>query len=95
MPDDRSSGFLGGGSVVRFNSADNSGSVSGIPNKKRSKNQQHPFDDEEKDDKKEEFRSSEAVDNSSLLKATLNSLASLNFAKIIKKNKIKKTESED
>ena len=90
MADDRSSGFFGGSSFVRFNSQD---TVTGIPDKKRSRSQNSTpeKDDEEKD--KEEVKTSEYVDRSAQLSATLNSLAAQNFVNVIKNksdNKAKK-----
>lgn len=90
MADDRSSGFYGSG-YVRFNTSDNSGSVAGIPNKKRSKDQQPESDEKEKGEKKDELKDSEYVDRSAQLRATLNSLAMLNVASVIKQNKPAKT----
>lgn len=87
MPDDRSSGYFGGSSFVRFNSADTSGSASGIPDKKRSKEQQAEAEKDEKDEetnKDGNQNNSEFVDRSAQLRASLNSLAMLNFSSVIK-----------
>ena len=82
MANDRSSGFLGGSSFVRVNSTD---SVSGIPDKKRSKNQQTRQDQENDDNNaNNDLNGSEFVDRSAQLNATLNSLAMINVANVIK-----------
>lgn len=84
MPDDRSSGF-GGRNFITFNSHDNSGRVTGIPDKKRSKDQSSQ-QEEETEEKKDEFKTSEFVDRSAQLSASLDSLAMLNAARVFKKN---------
>lgn len=102
MPDDRSSGYLGGGGYIRFNGKDHSGIVSGIPDKKRSKNHHQQSDEDENTENKDELRNSEYVDRSAQLSATLNSLAMLNVADVLKnkaknasiaKNKKQETEN--
>lgn len=79
MPDDRQSGLSGSG-LIRFNRSDY-GSISGVPDKRRSKNQQ---EQEEKKEESEESPKPEYVDRSAQLRATLNSLAMLNVASVIK-----------
>lgn len=89
MPDDRSSGFFGGsGGVVRFNNND---SASRIPDKKRSRNQQQEPDNEEEKREDNEFNNSEFVDRSAQLSATLNSLAMINVANVLKNKSTSKT----
>ena len=94
MPDDRSSGFMGGSAFVRFNQSDN---ASRIPDKKRSKdeNQSQESDDDQNDNKSgKSLRQSEFVDRSAQLRATLNSLAMLNAANVLKdKNNHKNSQA--
>lgn len=96
MPDDRSSGYLGSASFVRFNKHDKSGIVTGIPDKKRSKEEQNKKNDDDDDkDKNNDFRASEFVDRSAQLNASLDSLAMLNAASIIKTNLADKRAMEE
>jgi len=102
MPDDRSSGLLGGSGYIRINGMDNAGIIPGIPDKKRSKDQRQQSDEDKKKENNEEFKNSEYVDRSAQLSATLNSLAMLNVADVLKNksknntsSKTKKQETEN
>jgi len=98
MPDDRSSGSFGSSGYIRFSGIDGSGRVPGLLDKKRSKDQHPQPEKDDKDDKKE-FKSSEFVDRSAQIRATLNSLAMLNVADVLKNksNKVNlpQTKKED
>jgi len=83
MPDDRSSG-LGGKGYIRIGGMDNSGIIPGIPDKKRSKDQHQQSDEDKKKNNNDELKNSEYVDRSAQLSATLNSLAMLNVADVLK-----------
>jgi len=83
MADDKS---FGGGKFISFKSGDFSGSTAGIPDKKRSRDQQYFQNNENEEEKPKEAAPSDFVDNSSHLRATLNSLAILNVANIIRKD---------
>ena len=80
MPDNGQSGL--GSSIIRFNGS--SGTVSGVPDKKRSRDENEPNDKNKKDNNEQEGAKSEYVDRSAQLRATLNSLALLNVANIKK-----------
>jgi hypothetical protein len=84
MPDDRSSGLQGGSGYIRFNGMDGSGIIPEIPDKKRSKNQSGQAEEDEKKETQVELKNSEYVDRSAQLRATLNSLAMLNVADVLK-----------
>lgn len=84
MPDDRSSGLPGGSGYIRFNGMDGSGVIPEIPDKKRSKNQSDHPEDSEKKENQEELKESQYIDRSAQLRATLNSLAMMNVADVLK-----------
>ncbi|MDD3013126.1 MAG: hypothetical protein PHC34_05430 [Candidatus Gastranaerophilales bacterium] len=90
MPDDRPSGLSGSSGYIRFNGMDNSGIIPGIPDKKRSRDQHQQSDEDKNKENKDELKSSEYVDRSAQLSATLDSLAMLNVADVLK-NKSKNT----
>lgn len=82
MVDDRSSNFSSG--RVSFSKADNSGIVSGLPDKKRSKDENQEFDDVKKDSDNDNSENLNFVDRSAQLRSALNFLAMINMPKIIK-----------
>lgn len=96
MPDDRSSGLPGGSGYIRFNGMDGSGIIPEIPDKKRSKNQNNSLEDSEKKEDQEELKDSTYVDRSAQLRATLNSLAMMNVADVLKsKSDKEKSKKQD
>ena len=95
MVDNRSSGVLGIGGSFNFKSGDISGTAAKLSDEKMGPGGEY-FQQEQQDGQtqQQEFY----MDRSSLLSATLNSLAIMNASKIIKSNKLKtnkKSEADD
>jgi hypothetical protein len=96
MSEGRSSGFSSqGGGYINFKGNDHSGMVTGIPDKRRSKDQDAEKETDENKNNENEFKESEFVDRSAQLRASLNSLAMINVAGIIKKKKIVDPKEEE
>ena len=86
MVDNRSAGFFGIGGGFNFKSGDISGTAA-----KTADDRQSPGMDyfqQEMQEEGQQFAESQFVDRSAQLNATLNSLAMMNVANIIKKKKI-------
>lgn len=94
MVDNRSAGFFGIGGGFNFKSGDISGTAA-----KTADDRQSPGMDyfvQEGEEGYEQFGSSQFVDRSAQLKATLNSLAMMNVANLInKKKKDEKSQLEE
>ena len=93
MVDNRSAGFFGIGGSFNFKSGDISGTAAKSQDDRQSPGME--YFQQENFEEGFEFNNSQFVDRSAQLNATLNSLAMMNVANIIKKNKLDKTKLEE
>ena len=94
MVDNRSAGFFGIGGSFNFKSGDISGTAAKSQDDRQSPGMDY-FQQEGPYEEGMEFNNSQFVDRSAQLNATLNSLAMMNVAHIINKNKIDKSMLEE
>ena len=93
MVDNRSAGFFGIGGSFNFKSGDISGTAAKTADDRQSPGMEYFQQGEYQEDGS--FSESQFVDRSAQLSATLNSLAMMNVANLIKKNKEEKTQTEE
>jgi hypothetical protein len=91
--DNRSAGFFGIGGGFNFKSGDISGTAAKSQDDRQSPGME--YFQQENYEEGFEFGNSQFVDRSAQLNATLNSLAMMNVANIIKKNKLDKSKLEE
>ena len=94
MVDNRSAGFFGIGGSFNFKSGDISGTAAKTADDRQSPSMEY-FQQGEPQEEGNNFSESQFVDRSAQLNATLNSLAMMNVANLIKKNKEEKSKLED
>ena len=92
--DNRSAGFFGIGGSFNFKSGDISGTAAKTADDRQSPGMEY-FQQGEPQEDGNNFSESQFVDRSAQLNATLNSLAMMNVANLIKKNKEEKSKLED
>ena len=93
MVDNRSAGFFGIGGSFNFKSGDISGTAAKTADDRQSPGMDYyPQQGEEEENF---FNNSQFVDRSAQLNATLNSLAMMNVANLIKKKKEEKNKQEE
>lgn len=88
--DNRSAGFFGIGGSFNFKSGDISGTAAKTSDEKMGQGTEY-FAQDQNPEEMENFSSSQFVDRSAQLNATLNSLAMMNVANLLKKNKDQKS----
>lgn len=93
MVDNRSAGFFGIGGGFNFKSGDISGTAAKTADDRQS--QGMDYFQVQQGEEAQQFSESQFVDRSAQLNATLNSLAMMNVANIIKKKKEEKTKLEE
>ena len=93
MVDNRSAGFFGIGGSFNFKSGDISGTAAKSQDDRQSPGMEY-FQQDGQFEEEMELNNSKFVDRSAQLNATLNSLAMMNVANIINKNKIEKSKLE-
>ncbi|MDD3150579.1 MAG: hypothetical protein PHV68_07060 [Candidatus Gastranaerophilales bacterium] len=74
------------GGVSRFSADNNSSNAAGTSREKNSQGTEYFAQEKKDDEENKEFKESEFVDRSAQLNASLNSLAMMNVAGIMKKN---------
>lgn len=94
MVDNRSAGFFGIGGSFNFKSGDISGTAAKTADDRQSPGMEY-FQQGEPSEDGTNFSESQFVDRSAQLNATLNSLAMMNVANLIKKNKEEKSKLDD
>lgn len=94
MVDNRSAGFFGIGGSFNFKSGDISGTAAKSQDDRQSPGMEY-FQQDGQFEEEMELNNSKFVDRSAQLNATLNSLAMMNVANIINKNKIEKSKLEE
>ncbi|MBS4759154.1 MAG: hypothetical protein KHX03_00460 [Clostridium sp.] len=94
MVDNRSAGFFGIGGSFNFKSGDISGTAAKTADDRQSPGMEY-FQQGEIQEEGQTFNESQFVDRSAQLNATLNSLAMMNVANLIKKNKKDKLKEDN
>ena len=94
MVDNRSAGFYGIGGSFNFKSGDISGTAAKSQDDRQSPGMEY-FQQGGQFEEEVDFNNSHFVDRSAQLNATLNSLAMMNVAHIINKNKLEKSMLEE
>ena len=94
MVDNRSAGFFGIGGSFNFKSGDISGTAAKTADDRQSPGMEY-FQQGEFAEEGQQFSESQFVDRSAQLNATLNSLAMMNVANLIKKNKEEKSQDKE
>ncbi len=92
MVDNRSAGFFGIGGGFNFKSGDISGTASKSSDDRQSPGMDYFVQEGQQEEQSQD--DSHFVDRSAQLKATLNSLAMMNVADIMNKNKLEKNEKD-
>lgn len=95
MVDNRSAGFFGIGGSFNFKSGDISGTAAKTSDDKMSQGTEYFATQQSEDEQGQQFGSSQYVDRSAQLNATLNSLAMMNVANLIKKANKKAKKVQD
>ncbi len=93
MVDNRSAGFFGIGGSFNFKSGDISGTAAKTADDRQSPGMEYFL--QQQGEEAAQFNESQFVDRSAQLNATLNSLAMMNVANLIKKKKDIKTKLEE
>ena len=94
MVDNRSAGFFGIGGSFNFKSGDISGTAAKTQDDRQSPGMEY-FQQGMPNEEDSSFNESQFVDRSAQLNATLNSLAMMNVANIMQKNKLEKSKLEE
>ncbi len=94
MVDNRSAGFFGIGGSFNFKSGDISGTAAKTQDDRQSPGMEY-FQQGGTFEEDAAFNESQFVDRSAQLNATLNSLAMMNVANIMQKNKLEKSKLEE
>ncbi len=94
MVDNRSAGFFGIGGSFNFKSGDISGTAAKTADDRQSPGMEY-FQQGEFQEEGQAFNESQFVDRSAQLNATLNSLAMMNVANLIKKQKKDKLKEDN
>ncbi len=94
MVDNRSAGFFGIGGSFNFKSGDISGTAAKTADDRQSPGMEY-FQQGEFVEEGQQFNESQFVDRSAQLNATLNSLAMMNVANLIKKNKKEASQNKE
>lgn len=95
MVDNRSAGFFGIGGSFNFKSGDISGTAAKTSDDKMSQGTEYFATQQGEEEQSQQFGSSQYVDRSAQLNATLNSLAMMNVANLIKKANKKAKKVQD
>lgn len=88
MVDNRSAGYFGIGGAFNFKSGDISGTAAKLSDDKMGQGGEY-FAQQEKEEEQDSPQTNKYMDQSAVLRATLNSLAMMNVANVINSNKRK------
>ena len=94
MVDNRSAGYFGIGGAFNFKSGDISGTAAKLSDDKMGQGGEY-FAQPEKEEEENDTRQNKYMDQSAVLRATLNSLAMMNVANVINSNKRKPVIEEE
>ena len=94
MVDNRSAGYFGIGGAFNFKSGDISGTAAKLSDDKMGQGGEY-FAQQEREEEENEKRDNKYMDQSAVLRATLNSLAMMNVANVINSNKRKPVIEEE
>lgn len=94
MVDNRSAGYFGIGGAFNFKSGDISGTAAKLSDDKMGQGGEY-FAQQQQEEEQDQIQSNKYMDQSAVLKATLNSLAMMNVANVINSNKRKPSALEE
>lgn len=94
MVDNRSAGFFGIGGAFNFKSGDISGTAAKLSDDKMGQGGEYFAQQQAEEEENQNSQDSRYMDQSAVLRASLNSLAMMNVANIINSNKHKQTPQE-
>lgn len=94
MVDNRSAGYFGIGGAFNFKSGDISGTAAKLSDDKMGQGGEY-FAQQQMEEEEENIQQNKYMDQSAVLRATLNSLAMMNVANVINANKRKSPILED
>ncbi len=94
MVDNRSAGFFGIGGAFNFKSGDISGTAAKLSDDKMGQGGEY-FAQQAPEDEQDQVQENPYMDQSAVLRATLNSLAMMNVANVINSNKRKPALEEE
>lgn len=89
MVDNRSAGFFGIGGAFNFKSGDISGTAAKLSDDKMGQGGEYFAQQQEEEDENDKKQTNKYMDQSAVLRASLNSLAMMNIANVINANKRK------
>ena len=94
MVDNRSAGYFGIGGAFNFKSGDISGTAAKLSDDKMGQGGEY-FAQQQQEEEQDQIQSNKYMDQSAVLRATLNSLAMMNVANVINSNKRKQSVLEE
>ncbi len=89
MVDNRSAGYFGIGGAFNFKSGDISGTAAKLSDDKMGQGGEYFAQQKEEEENKDNIQTNKYMDQSAVLRASLNSLAMMNIANVINANKRK------
>ena len=94
MVDNRSAGYFGIGGAFNFKSGDISGTAAKLSDDKMGQGGEY-FAQQKAEEEQDQIQSNKYMDQSAVLRATLNSLAMMNVANVINSNKRKSSALDE
>lgn len=94
MVDNRSAGYFGIGGAFNFKSGDISGTAAKLSDDKMGQGGEY-FAQQKQEEEQDQIQTNKYMDQSAVLRATLNSLAMMNVANVINSNKRKPSALEE
>lgn len=95
MVDNRSAGFFGVGGAFNFKSGDISGTAAKLSDDKMGQGGEYFAQPEKSEEDENQAHENRYMDQSAVLRATLNSLAMMNVADVLNSNKHKKSLNKE
>ncbi len=95
MVDNRSAGYFGIGGAFNFKSGDISGTAAKLSDDKMGQGGEYFAQQEQNEEDENNLRDNKYMDQSAVLRATLNSLAMMNVADVLNSNKHKNLNREE
>ncbi len=94
MVDNRSAGYFGIGGAFNFKSGDISGTAAKLSDDKMGQGGEY-FAQQQQEEEQDQIQTNKYMDQSAVLRATLNSLAMMNVANVINSNKRKNSALDE
>ncbi len=94
MVDNRSAGYFGIGGAFNFKSGDISGTAAKLSDDKMGQGGEY-FAQQKQEEEQDQIQTNKYMDQSAVLRATLNSLAMMNVANVINSNKRKNSALDE